>query len=199
MPITRNTASSGYLANVVASQAIMCFLVSDAARPACRAAGRSTCRSARLRQAFLQRQRGSRLDRRFGSACLRGRWLFRARRLLRRARLLRRNRFFHGRLGRLLGGLATGRLPRLVVLAIAARDGADRAADVVVDMVLEVGERDARRPVRRTEAAAVQQHDAVLLGEAENDVERMHVLLHPRDNVLAEVLARPELEIDQAV
>ena len=51
----------------------------------------------------------------------------------------------------------------------------------------------------RRKAAAVQQHDAMVLGQPEHDVERMHVRLHPLDDVLADVLAGPELEVDQAV
>jgi hypothetical protein len=39
----------------------------------------------------------------------------------------------------------------------------------------------------------------VVLGQPEHDVERMHVLLHPLDDVVAEVLAGKELEVDQAV
>ena len=82
---------------------------------------------------------------------------------------------------------------------ITARDRAHRPADVVVDVVVEVGERDAHRPVGRLEAAAVQEHDAVVLGEPEHDVERMDMRLHPRDDVVAAVLAQPELEVDEAV
>ena len=36
-------------------------------------------------------------------------------------------------------------------------------------------------------------------GEPEHDVERMHVVLHPAHDVFADVLARPELEVDETV
>src|ERR1700722_3637904 len=50
-----------------------------------------------------------------------------------------------------------------VGVAIAARDRAHAAPDVVVDIVRQVGQRDAQRPVGRVETAAVEQHDAVVL------------------------------------
>ena len=53
--------------------------------------------------------------------------------------------------------------------------------------------------MRRLEPAAVQQHDAVVLGQPEGQIERMDVLLQIFDRVVADVLARPELEVDQAV
>ena len=56
-----------------------------------------------------------------------------------------------------------------------------------------------KRPVWRFEAAAVQQHDAVVLGQAESKIERMDVLLQVLDGIFADVLPRPELEVDQAV
>src|SRR5262245_22397024 len=90
-------------------------------------------------------------------------------------------------------------LRSFVRVAIAPRDRTDAAADVVVDVVREVGERDAQGPVRRIEAAAVQQHDAVLLGQAEREIQRMDVLLEVLDRFVAEVLAGPELEVDQTV
>ena len=82
---------------------------------------------------------------------------------------------------------------------IAARDGSNPASDVVVDLVGQICQRHAQRPVRRFEAAAVQQHDPVVLGQAEGEIERMDVLLKVLDGILADVLLRPELEIDQAV
>src|SRR4026207_358966 len=84
-------------------------------------------------------------------------------------------------------------------LAIAARHRANRAPDVVVDVVVEVGEGHPHRPVRRIEPAAVQEDDAMVLRQPEHDVERMYVVLHPADDVLADVLACPELEVDQAI
>src|SRR5688572_18384238 len=72
-----------------------------------------------------------------------------------------------------LGGLA-GLL--LVLLDVAARDRAHRPADVVVDVILEVRERDAHRPVRRGKATAVEQYDAVVPGQPEHEVERVDVL-----------------------
>src|SRR6058998_1289416 len=87
----------------------------------------------------------------------------------------------------------------LVRVSIAPRDRADAASDVVVHVVGEIRERDSQRPVGRVEATAVEQDDAVLLGEAEREVERMDILLQVLDRLFANVLARPELEVDQAV
>src|SRR5438874_1196146 len=56
-----------------------------------------------------------------------------------------------------------------------------------------------REPYRSGKAATIEQDDAVVLGQPEHDVERMHVLLHPLHDVLAQVLAGKELEVDQAV
>src|SRR5205814_4155874 len=61
------------------------------------------------------------------------------------------------------------------------------------------GQRNAKRPVGRLEATAVQQHDSVVLGQTEGEIERVDVLLEVFDRVLADVLSRPELEVDQAV
>src|SRR6185295_14645056 len=88
---------------------------------------------------------------------------------------------------------------RLIGRSIAARNGAYRPADVVVDMIIQVRERYANRPVRCSEAAAVEQYDAVVRGESEHDVERMDVRLHPLHDVLAQVLAGEELEVDETV
>src|SRR5438094_10520880 len=87
----------------------------------------------------------------------------------------------------------------LISLPVSARDGADRPADVVVDVILQVCEGYAHRPIGSGKAAAVEQDDAVILGQPEHDVERVHVRLHPLDDVLAQVLAGKKLEIDQAV
>src|SRR5437773_6768986 len=66
-------------------------------------------------------------------------------------------------------------------------------------MILQVCEGYAHRPIGSGKAAAVEQDDAVVLSQAEHDVERVHVRLHPLDDVLAQVLAGKKLEIDQAV
>src|SRR5207249_6637983 len=87
----------------------------------------------------------------------------------------------------------------LISLAVAARDGACRPADIVVDVIFQVCERYAHRPVRSGKAATIEQNDAVILGQPEHDVERMHVLLHPLDDVLAQILAGKEFEVDEAV
>src|SRR4051794_32407118 len=76
----------------------------------------------------------------------------------------------------------------LITLAVASRDRARRPADIVVGVILEVRERDADRPVRSGKAAAIEQDDSVFFGQPEYDVQRMHVFLHPRDDVLSYVL-----------
>jgi hypothetical protein len=73
-------------------------------------------------------------------------------------------------LSALLGGLEG--------VAVAARHRPDAAADVVVDVIGQVGQRDAQRPVGRLEAAAVQQHDPVGRGQTEGQVQRVE-LGHP--------------------
>src|SRR4051794_27834833 len=87
----------------------------------------------------------------------------------------------------------------LISLPVSARDGANSPADVVVDMILQVCEGYAHRPIGSGKAAAVEQDDAVVFGQPEHDVERVHVRLHPLDDVLAQVFAGKKLEIDQAV
>src|SRR6266481_5873341 len=66
----------------------------------------------------------------------------------------------------------------LISLPVSARDGAHRPTDVVVDMILQVCEGYAHRPIGSGKAAAVKQDDAVVLGQ---------------------VFAGKKLEIDQAV
>jgi hypothetical protein len=84
-------------------------------------------------------------------------------------------------------------------LHIAASDGPYGPADVFISVVVEVRERDAAAPVWSLEAAAVPQDDAVVLGRAEDDVEQMHVRLHPGDKLLAEILTDPKLEVELAI
>ena len=92
------------------------------------------------------------------------------------------------------------RSPRCFVgIPVAARDRPNAAPDVVVGFVGQVCERHAQRPVGSIESAAVQQHDSVVLGQSEGEVERVDVLLQVLDRLLADVLARPELEVDQTV
>src|SRR6266496_6806822 len=67
----------------------------------------------------------------------------------------------------------------LISLPVSARDGAHRPTDVVVDMILQVCEGYAHRPIGSGKAAAVEQDDTVILGQPEHDVERMHVCLYP--------------------
>src|SRR5207247_10441114 len=53
----------------------------------------------------------------------------------------------------------------LISHSVAARDGANRPADVVVNVILQICEGDAHGPVRGGKAAAVEQYDAVVLGK----------------------------------
>jgi hypothetical protein len=73
------------------------------------------------------------------------------------------------------------------------------APDIVVNIVGQVRQGDPQRPVRRLKASAVQQDDAVGFGQPEGEIERMNVLLQIIDRIVADVLARPELEVDEAV
>ena len=66
-----------------------------------------------------------------------------------------------------------GGFRRTVGHDVATRDRAHGAADVAVDLIVQVRERDADRPVWRVEPAAVQEHDAMVFREPEHDVERM--------------------------
>ena len=61
----------------------------------------------------------------------------------------------------------------------------------------QICERHAHRPVRCFKSATVQQHDAVRLGQPEGEIERVDILLQVFDRFIANVLARPELEIDR--
>src|SRR6476646_7928998 len=84
-------------------------------------------------------------------------------------------------------------------IPIAARDGSNPAPDFFLYLVRQVGQRDTQRPVWRLKAAAVQQHDPVVLSQAESEIERMDVLLQVLNRFCAYVLAGKELEVDQAV
>src|SRR5579859_2819808 len=84
-------------------------------------------------------------------------------------------------------------------MPVTARNGSDSASDFLVHLVGKVGQRDAQRPVGRIEAAAVQQHDPVVLGQAEGEIKRMNVLLQVFDGFFSYVFARPKLKINQAI
>jgi len=47
------------------------------------------------------------------------------------------------------------------------------------------------RPVRRLEAAAVQQHEAMIVGEPIDDTERVVVFLEKGRDLIAEIFPRP--------
>ena len=88
---------------------------------------------------------------------------------------------------------------RLVRIPVAACNRPHAATDVLVGLVGQVRQRHAHRPVGRFEAAAVEQHDAVRLGQAEGEIERVDVLLQMLHRFIANVLAGPELEVDEGV
>src|SRR3954463_10268612 len=69
----------------------------------------------------------------------------------------------------------------------------------IIGFVGQVRQGHPHRPLRRLEAPTVQQHDAVILGQPECEVERVNGLLQVLNGLVADVLAGPELEIDQAV
>src|SRR4030095_8326687 len=72
----------------------------------------------------------------------------------------------------------------LITLPVSARDGAHRPTDVVVDVILQVCEGYAHRPIGSGKAAAVEQDDAVVFGEPEHDVERVDVRVCPLYDLL---------------
>src|SRR5882672_2274632 len=78
-----------------------------------------------------------------------------------------------------------------VGLEIATCHRAHSTPDVVVDVVWQVGERDAQRPVGCGEPAAVQHDDGVVLGQPKDDVEWMDVGLDPFGELVADILADP--------
>src|SRR4029077_17272843 len=84
-------------------------------------------------------------------------------------------------------------------IPVAARDGPNAASDGVVHFVGQISQGYAQRPVWGLEAAAVQQHDPVVLCQTESEVEGMDVLLEVFDSVRSDVLTCPELEVDQTV
>lgn len=61
---------------------------------------------------------------------------------------------------------------RPIGLDVAARDRADSAADIVIGIVGQIGERNTYAPVRCIETAAVEQHDGVIVGQLVDEVER---------------------------
>src|SRR6266513_1541821 len=71
--------------------------------------------------------------------------------------------------------------------------------DLLVSFVGQVCQGHAKRPVRCFEAAAVQKNNSISLGEAEGEIERMDVLLQIFHRFVADILPRPELEVDQAI
>src|SRR5687767_2790561 len=82
---------------------------------------------------------------------------------------------------------------------VTACHGAHCPADALIDVVIQIREGDAHRPVRGVEAAAVEKDDAVVFRETEDNVEWMDVGLDPLGDVVAAVLAQPVLEVDDAV
>src|SRR6185437_16109607 len=98
-----------------------------------------------------------------------------------------------------LARLASAPIRRFIGVPIAAGDRSNAAPDVVVNVVRQVCQGHAERPLGGVEAASVQQYDAMGFGQLESEIERVDVLLEVFDGGIADVLARPELEIDQSV
>src|SRR5437667_8344448 len=89
-----------------------------------------------------------------------------------------------------------GALRSLEGIPVAARDRSNAASYVLVHFVWQIGQGHAQRPVWRLEAAAVQQHNPMILGQTEGEVERVDILLKIFDGVLPDILASKELEVD---
>src|SRR5215216_1173455 len=84
--------------------------------------------------------------------------------------------------GRLLACWLTSRpiargLVSLEGLAVTPRNRPHAAPDVLVGLVGQVRQGHPQRPLRRLEAAAVQEDDAVVLRQPERQIQRMDVLL----------------------
>src|SRR5215510_16464487 len=90
-------------------------------------------------------------------------------------------------------------LGRLVCVAVTACNRPNPASDVFVCFVGQIRQGDAQRPVGGLEAAAIEQHDSVILGQSECEIERVYMLLQIFYRFVADVLARPELEVDEAI
>src|SRR6266852_7360247 len=84
-------------------------------------------------------------------------------------------------------------------VSVAAGDQPYATPDLLVSLVRQICQGYAKRPVRCFEAAAVQENDSISLGEAEGEIERMDVLLQVFHRFIADILPRPELEVDQAI
>ena len=103
-------------------------------------------------------------------------------RLLHRLRLYRR--------------LRLTRLPPRVVVGEQLRDA---PPDRLVGLVGQVGERHPHRHPRRVEAAAVQQHDAALLGQPDDEVDRLEARHQPVGEGAAVARARQRRDVDGRV
>ena len=82
---------------------------------------------------------------------------------------------------------------------VAARDQPYAPPDLLVGLIRQVRQRHAKRPIRGFEAAAVQKYDPICLGQAEREIERMNIFLQVIDRFVTDILACPELEVDQAI
>src|SRR2546429_55705 len=84
-------------------------------------------------------------------------------------------------------------------IPVAARNRANPAPYFFIDLVVQIREGHAQGPVWRVEAAAIQKHDSVIVGQTKRQVERMHVLLEVLDGFLPNPLTGKELEVNQTV
>src|SRR3954469_16931294 len=80
---------------------------------------------------------------------------------------------------------------RLVHVPVAAGDQPHTAPDLLVGLIWQIRQGDAKRPVGGFESTAIQQDDPVGLGQAECEIERVDVLLQVLDGIVADILSRP--------
>src|SRR5215469_6804125 len=90
-------------------------------------------------------------------------------------------------------------LRSLESMPVASCDRANSAANFLVSLITQIGQGDSHRPFGGFEAAAVQQNDSVILGQAKCKIERVHILLEILNGVLAYVLACKKLEVNQTI
>ena len=88
----------------------------------------------------------------------------------------------HYLLGRFLDMPSLG---RFVGVPVNLANGSNAASDVLVCFVRQIRQGHAQRPVGGLEATTVEQHDPVILGQSECEIERVNMLLQVVDRFVA--------------
>ena len=78
---------------------------------------------------------------------------------------------------------------RLIGLNVSTCNGSNRAADLRIGLVVQIGKRNARGPVRSGKTGTIQKHDAVVFSQPEGNVERMNIGFDPLNHIFANILS----------